>query len=168
LIKRKTQAVAKEKEKVILKEPPTHIPITQNIKKKIKNLKVPEKYEKVIEGIMSDTLEIVDLTNAELGDNAILQILDLMKDNTRVKTLKLIRNKLTDEGIAKMIPYIANVLSLNLSQNQLTENTIGILIDHKLSLPHLKTVVLSQTKIVERKSKGSIERLKKMDVAVSV
>lgn len=117
---------------------------------------------------MSDTLEIVDLTNAELGDNAILQILDLMKDNTRVKTLKLIRNKLTDEGIAKMIPYIANVLSLNLSQNQLTENTIGILIDHKLSLPHLKTVVLSQTKIVERKSKGSIERLKKMDVAVSV
>lgn len=79
-----------------------------------------------------------------------------MKENLKVKTLKLIRNKLTDDGIAKMLPYFNNIISLNLSQNQLTENTIGILIDYKLKLPNLKTVILSQTKIVERKSKAAI------------
>lgn len=53
-LKRKTPIL--NKEKLILKEP-THIPqMTQNIKKKIKNLKLPEKYEKVVEGIMNDTL----------------------------------------------------------------------------------------------------------------
>lgn len=79
-----------------------------------------------------------------------------MRENTKVKTLKLIRNKLTDEGVAKMIPLLSNVLSLNLSQNQLTENTLNTIIDNRGYLPLLRTVVLSQTKIVERKSKGII------------
>ena len=73
-----------------------------------------------MEGIAHDTLDTVDFTNAELGDNTLLHILEMMRDNTRVKTLKLIRNKLTDEGIVKMIPYFTNIHSLNLSQNQLT------------------------------------------------
>jgi len=34
------------------------------MKKKLKSLKVPEKYEKVLEGIVNDSLETVDLTNA--------------------------------------------------------------------------------------------------------
>lgn len=46
--------------------------------------------------------------------------MNLMKSNTRMKTLKLIRNKLSDEGVASMIPFISNVITLNLSQNQLT------------------------------------------------
>lgn len=79
-----------------------------------------------------------------------------MRENTKVKTLKLIRNKLSDEGIAKMIPLLSNILSLNLSQNQLTENTLNTLIDNRGNLPLLRTVVLSQTKIVERKSKPVI------------
>lgn len=79
-----------------------------------------------------------------------------MRENTKVKTLKLIRNKLSDEGIAKMIPLLSNIISLNLSQNQLTENTLTTLIDNRGNLPLLRTVVLSQTKIVERKSKPII------------
>lgn len=43
-----------------------------------------------------------------------------MKDNKKVKTLKLIRNKITDDGILKFIPYLGNLVSLNLSQNVLT------------------------------------------------
>lgn len=69
---------------------------------------------------MSDSLETVDLTNAELGDTQILKILDLMKYNTKVKSLKLIRNKLTDEGVSSMLPLFSNLTTLNLSQNQLT------------------------------------------------
>ena len=96
LIKRKVP-VAKEKEKCLIREAPSNNPINHSTaKRKLKALKVPEKYEKVIEGIMHDSLETVDLTNAELGDNTVLHILELMKDNVRVRTLKLIRNKLTD------------------------------------------------------------------------
>ena len=119
LIKRKIP-IAKEKEKCLIKEGISGTGIAGSAKKKMKAIKVPEKYEKVIDGIAHDSLDTVDLTNAELGDTTVLHILELMRDNTRVKTLKLIRNKLSDEGIMKMIPYFSNLLSLNLSQNQLT------------------------------------------------
>lgn len=85
-----------------------------------------------------------------------------MKFNTKVKALKLIRNKITDEGIASMLPYFSNLTTINLSQNQLTENTLSMIADNKCNMPLLKNVVLSQTKIVERKSKPLIEKLKKM------
>ena len=91
-----------------------------------------------------------------------------MRDNVRAKTLKLIRNKLTDEGVTKMMPYFGNLLSINLSQNQLTENVLNLFIENKNNMPLLKSLVLSQTKIVERKSKPIIERLKKMEMGVSV
>jgi Ran GTPase-activating protein (RanGAP) involved in mRNA processing and transport len=117
---------------------------------------------------MSDSLETVDLTNAELGDSTVLHILELMKENTKVKSLKLIRNKLTDDGVAKMLPYFSNLISLNLSQNQLTDHILSIIIDNRPNLPLLRSLVLSQTKIVERRSKGLMERLKKMEMAISV
>ena len=117
---------------------------------------------------MNDTVEAVDLTNAELGDSCVLHILELMKENTKVKSLKLIRNKLTDEGVAKMIPYFGTLVSLNLSQNQLTEHTLTLITNNRSNLPNLRSLVLSQTKVVERKSKAVIEKLRKMEIAVSV
>jgi len=91
-----------------------------------------------------------------------------MKDNKKVRALKLIRNKLTDDGVNKIIPYLGNLVSLNLSQNVLTEQVLTLFMDNRISLPQLKSLVLSQTKIVERKSKSLIEKVKKMGLAVSV
>ena len=91
-----------------------------------------------------------------------------MKDNKKVRALKLIRNKLTDDGVNKIIPYLGNLVSLNLSQNVLTEHVLTLFMDNRISLPQLKSLVLSQTKIVERKSKPLIEKVKKMGLAVSV
>jgi len=91
-----------------------------------------------------------------------------MKDNKKVRALKLIRNKLTDDGVNKIIPYLGNLVSLNLSQNVLTEQVLTLFMDNRISLPQLKSLVLSQTKIVERKSKPLIEKVKKMGLAVSV
>ena len=50
----------------------------------------------------------------------------------------------------------------------LTENVLDILADNAKNLPSLKTVILSQNKIIERKHRMKIERLKKMGWAVSV
>ena len=34
------------------------------LRKKLKTMKIPEKYEKVLEGMAGDSVEVVDLTNA--------------------------------------------------------------------------------------------------------
>lgn len=138
------------------------------LKKKLKSIKVPEKYEKVLEGIVSDTHETIDLTGAELGDNAMLQVCELFKYNCKARTIKLIRNKLTDEVIPKLIPSLCNAVTLNLSQNALTETAVGMLADNRALLPCLRSVILSHNKIIERKHKVAIDRLRKMDLIVSV
>ena len=91
-----------------------------------------------------------------------------MKDSKKVRTLKLIRNKITDDGVTKLIPYLGNLISLNLSQNVLTDHVLNLFMDNRAHLPQLKSLVLSQTKIVERKSKALIEKVKKTGLAVSV
>lgn len=52
-----------------------------------------------------------------------IQIVECIRSK-KVKTLKLIRNKLTDEGLDKMFPYFGGIITLNLSQNLLTERFI--------------------------------------------
>ena len=117
------------------------------IKKKMRAIKIPEKYEKMLEGVLTDTLEAVDFTNAELGDAIVVQICEILKGSTRARTLKLIRNKITDEGFNKILPLLCGVSTLNLSQNLLTENCLNVLSDLRGSLPSLKTIILSQNKI---------------------
>lgn len=66
-----------------------------------------------------------------------------------------------------MIAAFGGVTTLNLSQNYLTEQTLIHFANSRHSMPALRTVILSQNKIIERKHKEFIERLKKMDLNVS-
>jgi hypothetical protein len=91
-----------------------------------------------------------------------------MKNNAKPRTLKLIRNKITDEGFAKLIPLLAGISTLNLSQNALTEQSLTCLGNLRPSLPQLRAVILSQNKIVERKSRAMIDKLRKMDLTISI
>lgn len=85
-----------------------------------------------------------------------------------MKTVKFIRNSITDDTVAKIIPYLKGIITLNLSQNQLTERTLDILIENRSSLESIKSVILSQNKINERKAKLKIDKLKSLDVVVSI
>lgn len=106
------------------------------------------------------------MTNAELGDSAIATISESL--GAKGRSIKLIRNKLTDEGVAKILPYLKNMTTVNLSQNILTDNVLDILAENSSSLPQLRTVILSQNKIIERKHRSKIEKLKKIGWTVSV
>jgi len=91
------------------------------------SMKFSEKYESVIEGLKVGTLETVDLTGAEVGDMGINYLSDYITNNKCMKYLKLVRNKLTDEGGASLLKALANnctLQTLNLTQNLLTEKTI--------------------------------------------
>lgn len=54
------------------------------------------------------------------------------------------------------------VITLNLSQNFLTERVLDILYDAKDHLQSIKSIILSQNKIVERKAKAKIDKLKNL------
>lgn len=87
---------------------------------------------------------------------------------SKVRTLKLIRNKLSDQCIAKILPFFSNVTTLNLSQNMLTEQVLDILYENRKNLESLRTIILSQNKIVERKHKDKIEKIRKLNWNVSI
>lgn len=117
--------------------------------------------------LYSDTLDLLDLTNAELGDGTILQICEFLR-GSKVRSVKFIRNKLTDDAIPKMMPALENIVTINLSQNMLTEHALDYLIGYRAQMPNMKSIILSQNKIIERKHKGHIDRLRKLDLTVSV
>ena len=73
-----------------------------------------------------------------------------------------------DKFISKILPYMGNVITLNLSQNFLTERTLDILINEKDHMHNMKNIILSQNKIIERKHKAKIEKLRKLEFTVSV
>ena len=112
-------------------------------------------------------MDLLDFTNAELGDATILQICEFLR-GSKVRSVKFIRNKLTDDAVSKMMAAMGCVITLNLSQNMLTERTIEFLINNRANMPNMKSVILSQNKIIERKHKLLIEKLRKLDLAVSV
>jgi hypothetical protein len=43
-------------------------------KKKLAKIKIPEKHRKTLEALAKDELELLDLTNGELGDALTLQV----------------------------------------------------------------------------------------------
>lgn len=136
------------------------------VKKKPK-LKLPEKYEKLLDSIIADQVETADFTNAELGDQVMVQIAEYIRGK-KIKTLKLIRNKLTDEALDKMLPHFGGIITLNLSQNLLTDRFIDHLLNHLPRLPLLKSIILSQNKIKERSVKTRLEEIKKYEIVVSL
>ena len=112
-------------------------------------------------------MDLLDFTNAELGDATILQICEFLR-GSKVRSVKFIRNKLTDDAVKKMMSSMGCVITLNLSQNMLTEHAIEHLINSRNSMANMKSVILSQNKIIERKHKVLIEKLRKLDLTVSV
>ena len=80
----------------------------------------------------------------------------------------MIRNKITDECLGKVWKYFENVITLNLSQNLLTERCIESLLQNLGRLKSLRSVILSQNKIKERLVKVRVEEIKKHDIIISL
>jgi hypothetical protein len=136
--------------------------------KKRKPVKVPERYEGVLEDLKAGRSDLVDFTNAELGEATVGGILELLRNTQKVRTLKLIRNKLSDEIMGPLIGLLqgCSITSLNLSQNQMTEKALDLL----LEAPGLegRVITLSQNRINQRCAKPKVDRLKKAGLTISL
>jgi hypothetical protein len=110
---------------------------------------------------------VLDLSSCSIDEIQIICIVELLKVNKSVKTVKLIRNRLTDDFLERILPFIVNVATLNLSQNYLTERTLDYIIVMGSHLPSLRHVILSQNRIREKTCKSKLEELKKMNISIS-
>jgi len=116
---------------------------------------------------MMETLEVLDLSNCSIDEVQILCVVELLKVNRSVRTVKLIRNRLTDDFVESVLPFIGNIVTLNLSQNYLTERTLDYIMAVTNQLPSLRHVLLSQNRIREKACRGKLDQLKKMNITVS-
>ncbi|KRX08519.1 hypothetical protein PPERSA_13000 [Pseudocohnilembus persalinus] len=123
-------------------------------KKKKDMPKIPQKYESHFQQIRKGICETIDLGGAEIGD-----------DNN-LKTLKLLRNKITEKGLQAIInslDQMENLQSINFGQNWLTDRAIDLFEDYLQSQPEskIKSITLSQNKINLRNNKNRITDIKK-------
>jgi len=132
-------------------------------------LKVSDKFEPIIDGIEQNTLDIADLTGAELGDQGVLALIDYLKENTTLKSLKLLKNKITDEGgtaLANLLYFNKTLHTINLTQNQLTEKTLEAFIEaiQAQKSVRLKSLYVSQNLMSLRNVKLKLKELAELGV----
>ena len=104
-----------------------------------------------------DNLDTLDLTGYLLNDIEIYEVLAYLKPIKKIKGLKLVKNKLTNEGILRIIDFMPSVTNINLSFNQPGDESISILLNNRAKIPYLRIINLSNNKINERKTKNAID-----------
>ena len=88
-----------------------------------------------------------------------------------MKYLKLVRNKLTDEGgtiLLKALAHNTFLQTLNLTQNLFTEKTIEGFLNFFKTNTHIKTIYFNQNSISLRNVKNKIKDMTKLGINVSI
>jgi hypothetical protein len=113
-------------------------------------------------------MDTLDLSGQHLHDVEIIEILKVVRSLKKIKGLKLVKNRLTNEGLSKLLELIPSVTNLNLSFNQLTDDAVTLLLTHSDRVPLLRIVNLSNNRINERRAKIMLEQLKREGLIVTI
>ena len=119
------------------------------------------------EFVKNDSKDVLDLSKCSLNDEMVIRLLKEVRKQKRIKGLKLGHNELTDQGFEGIIDFLGSTSNLNLSNNQLTEEVLSILIKNRDKLSPLRIINLFGNPVNSRKSKTRIDALKKMGVIVN-
>ena len=122
-----------------------------------------EKFLPVLNGLKTDVLDVVDFTCADLGDAGLAFLADNLSTSVSMKSLKLVKNKITDEGamiLCKALMSNNSLANLNLTLNQLTEKSIDIFLGLIKANPSIKNLYLLQNNISVNKFKIRIKDFK--------
>ena len=98
-------------------------------------------------------------------------IAEYIADNKTLKTLKLLRNKITDEGgiaLVKALMENRTLQTLNLTQNLLSEKTVDAFLGLIKVNPSLKTLYFNQNSIKIMHVKNKIKELQKLGTNTSI
>ena len=83
-----------------------------------------------------------------------------------MKTIKLMKNRLTDAVMKPLINACWNVTTINLGQNSITDKALNIL--SEIDLKGVTSLVLSQNKLKERLYKEKLNEFKKLGLHISL
>ena len=144
-----------EKKRVVGKSPQALEPRTATVEKMVEDF------------CQRDNLDTLDLTGYSLSDSEIVDVLRYLKPLKKIKGLKLVKNNLTNDGLARIIEFIPGVTNLNLSFNVLGEEALGTILASRQHLPLLRIINISNNKINERKARSTIEELKRQGIIVT-
>ena len=158
------------------------------LKKKVGGFKIGEKYEAILEGLKKDCVEIADFTGAgiylfiykniynslillEIGDVGLYAICEYVRVSKNIKSLKLLKNKITNEGLPILLKALttnSSLASLNLAQNLLTDKCLEIFASYFQTNRNIKLLCLNQNNINLRNAKNKVADFKKMGINISI
>jgi len=141
------------------------------IMRKKKSIHVTDKFEPIIQGIQYNTIESADLTGAELGDQGIYKLSEYLRNNTRLKSLKLLKNKITDDGITALINALycnKTLQTLNLSQNYLTEKSVDAFAQLFRLQNSVKMIYFNQNPMSLRLLKSKVKEIGSLGITVNI
>lgn len=123
----------KEKQKtMIFSKKSISSPITPTPKARLRKfvlkVKEPEKFDKIVTGLESDSINSVDLTGFEIGDEGAKELCLKIVQCKKPRLLRLMKNSLTDESIREVIDTLKVIDYLNLAQNNFTEKILDYLL----------------------------------------
>lgn len=98
-------------------------------------------------------------------------ICEYIKTNQNMKSLKLLKNKITNDGVAVLLKALSentSLISLNLSQNMLNDKVLDIFTSYFQTNHHIKLLCLNQNNINVRNAKSKVADFKKLGITLSV
>lgn len=130
-----------------------------------------EKFAKIINSFKQDSLEIIDLTGAELGDTGVSYIAEYIACSRNARSLKLLKNKISDEGAGVLIKALSGnyfIHTVNLTQNMLTDKSMDNFAGLIKTNSTIKNLYLSLNSISALKCKNRIKEFKTLGTNVYI
>lgn len=106
-----------------------------------------------------------------MGDSGLQYICEYIKISKNVKSLKLLKNKITNDGVIILLKALSennSLISLNLSQNSLSDKVLDIFSNFFQNSHSIKLLCLNQNNINVRNAKNKMMDFKKMGITASV
>ena len=118
----------------------------------------------------ADTLETVDLTGFEMGDEIVKAFCARINECKKPKMIRLMKNNLSDESAEDVVSSLKVIDYLNLAQNCFTEKILQVLLDcsSRGVIGRGKTVQLGQNKLNSKRLKEKIDELKGRGIIITL
>lgn len=87
------------------------------LKKSMFKVKDPEKFNKLLKSLEANSAEVIDFTGLEMGNELAKDLFAKLKESSKVKNVRMMKNGLTDDVIPALTEALEDIEVLNLAQN---------------------------------------------------
>lgn len=112
----------------------------------------------LVEGfLMNESKDILDLSGVRV--NNLESVLYEIRKVREIPRIKLNRNMLTDSQVLKILPFLDTTESINLSCNNLTDQSLGLILENMPKRNKLNVLNLSRNQYIHEGKKEVKEKI---------